>query len=437
MESQRPSSLPLATLLSVESIKRYPTLEADQFLRHGLPLLPDAVGRPMQHHGPVHKIVFSPDGKRVATGSWDGTAGVWDPTTGRQLFTVTNGQVNDRIASIAFSPDSQLMATISSSGSAQIWDATTGRAVGQLIGLGAVGQVKTVAFSPDGSRLATVTENGADVWSVNGNPAKIFSTPPLGESFFCTPLSSFSFSPDGKHAAAGCRGLVRIWETASWNTLVTIPRGKSPGLRPPLHPIAFSPDGKYLASADEVYEVATGTLVSSLHSEGAVSAVVFSPLQDYLAVVAGDIVSVVDLYTWTQVAELHHDGAVQAVVFSPSGNEVATASDDNTARIWEVHRYSGDGPTREVSRMVHRDTVLSVDFSPDGKYLATASEDRTARVWQVMGKREVGREVYGDTKASYCRHWRRWEISGCCGCRFGSGAVGGRRSRGRTCGIRG
>jgi WD40 repeat protein len=73
-----------------------------------------------------------------------------------------------------------------------------------------------------------------------------------------------------------------------------------------------------------------------------------------------------------------HKGDVTRVVFSPDGNLLATASTDNTARIWN--------PTtgKEVAVLgEHSYPVSSVAFSPDSKLVVTASEDHTARVWDA------------------------------------------------------
>jgi WD40 repeat protein/predicted Ser/Thr protein kinase len=76
---------------------------------------------------------------------------------------------------------------------------------------------------------------------------------------------------------------------------------------------------------------------------------------------------------------MRHEAAVNAVEFSPDGNRLATASADNTARIWDATTgHPITGPLR------HSNEVTCVRFSPDGKRLITASADKTARVWDAL-----------------------------------------------------
>src|SRR5262249_11425251 len=89
---------------------------------------------------------------------------------------------------------------------------------------------------------------------------------------------------------------------------------------------------------------------------------------------------------------------IRDIAINASGHEIATASNDNTARIWQVNQYPGN--RREGTRISHKDKVSSVDFNPDGKFLATASEDGTAGVWQVNAEQRFAHVVYGGTEGS-------------------------------------
>ena len=73
-----------------------------------------------------------------------------------------------------------------------------------------------------------------------------------------------------------------------------------------------------------------------------------------------------------------------SAAFSPDGSRIVTASEDNTARIWDA----ATGKEITVLRG-HEDAVSSAAFSPDGSRIVTASWDKTARIWDAATGKEI------------------------------------------------
>ena len=75
-----------------------------------------------------------------------------------------------------------------------------------------------------------------------------------------------------------------------------------------------------------------------------------------------------------------HKDSIYSVVFSPDGQNILTASEDKTAKLWDI-----DGNLLS-EKIKHDARVMSAVFSPDGKYILTASWDKTAKLWSFGGK---------------------------------------------------
>src|SRR5205823_8341995 len=98
----------------------------------------------------VNSVAYSPDGKRLASGSTDGTIKVWEADTGQETLAFHHPDV---IMKVAFSPDRRLLAAAASNRIVKVWDVTTRQEVLTL--RGHKDTVWGVAFSPEGGRLAS------------------------------------------------------------------------------------------------------------------------------------------------------------------------------------------------------------------------------------------------------------------------------------------
>jgi WD40 repeat protein len=118
----------------------------------------------MGHTAPLTAVAFAPDGKTLATASYDNTARIWDVATGNQLRTLKGHAL--RVLAVAFSPGGKTLATVGWDwdSTARIWNAATGKQLRSLTGP-AQEQVSGLAFAPDGKTFAaTSSDNTLRIW---------------------------------------------------------------------------------------------------------------------------------------------------------------------------------------------------------------------------------------------------------------------------------
>src|SRR5262249_35317454 len=160
-------------------------------------------------------VVFSPDGRRLASSGWDGTIRIWDASpasAGQELLTLRH---EDEVWSVAFSPDGQRIASASFDKTMRLWDAATGD---PLYLLSHSSQVYLVAFSRDGKRLASVSrDKTARTWDpTTGKQLRAFRTPNdhLYGATFSPPDGQYLLVADvgGKHVKEGENHAVTVWD---------------------------------------------------------------------------------------------------------------------------------------------------------------------------------------------------------------------------------
>jgi WD40 repeat protein/transcriptional regulator with XRE-family HTH domain len=333
VDPQRSILLALQAVKVTYDLDQTWTTEAENALHRSV-LASHALLTLQAHKAQVWSVAFSPDGKRLATASQDGTVGIWDAATGEKVLTLQVfsstvlplGGAN----SVAFSPDGKLLATGSDDAKVRLWDPATGQLIRTLSGH--TDLVASVGFSPDGTRLGSASaDKTAKVWDVATGRELLTLR---GHTDI---VASITFSPDNKRISTGSYdGTVKIWDGATGKESLTI-QDDGPGI--------FSPDGTRVATFTYEWDAVTGKQL---------------------------------------VTFIGHTNVINNVAYSRDGRRLATVSRDRTARVWDA------ATGKELLKLWgHAATISAVAFSPDGARLATGDEKGVINVWDLGPDREV------------------------------------------------
>ncbi|ELP71187.1 PD40 domain-containing protein [Streptomyces turgidiscabies] len=314
------------------------------------------------HTGAVYLTTFSPDGRLLATASYDGTVRLWDVSDRARPKALGKPLAANAswVSSAVFSPDGRTLVSAGDDGTIRRWDVTDParpRPLGTPLN-GHDGTIYLIAFSPDGRTLASASEDRTvRLWNMAdpARPASVSTLTGAGAA-----VRAIAFSPDGRRlAASGDDRVIRLYD-------VSKPRDPKPygteltGHTDLVHSVAFSPDGRTLASG-----AADDTIRLWDVSDPAHAAQLGAPLTG-------------------------HTDAIWSVAFSPDGTTLAAASADGTASLWNV---SDPQYPSEVGEPLAGSSgeMYALGFSPDGRTLATGSGDRKVRLWSLPTSDMIGR----------------------------------------------
>ncbi len=350
---------------------------------------------------------------------------LWARCQGEERFTLY--QYSNSVSALAFSPDAKWLALRRGSQTVAVWDTVAKRPLPELRAAG-IRWCKALAFSPKGNLLAwgSADASGApnvSLWDVNARKERAA----LPHSSL---VASLAFSPDAKVLASlAYDGTVRFFDLDSQRVVAefaTAPvnpfvQGSSPdravtvtsaanatgGLlqTKPQHPftlsgtppndhygcVLFSPDGRWLAVGEakpriRLRDRTTGAerIVPVVAPADGITALAFSPDSRLLAGGGGagdNSIHLWNLTAGTEVLLTGHGGWIAALAFSPDGQTLASASSDQTVRLWDVARQV------EIRRLQgNTDEVLAVAWSADGKELVTGARDGSVRYWDPASR---------------------------------------------------
>jgi WD40 repeat protein len=172
-----------------------------------------ATGRPLRVFAcddePADSVVFSPDGRTIASASREGILRLWDGSSGREIRRIRGHEARQTYE--AFSPDGTGLASASRDATAALWDVESGKEVRRF--KGDRDGFLCVAFSPDGKRIVAGEIYGKEHRELRKGPDE-------------------------------ARPLVRVWDVATGKQIQAL-KGHTNIM---IHSVAFSPDGAILAS---------------------------------------------------------------------------------------------------------------------------------------------------------------------------------------------
>jgi WD40 repeat protein len=323
---------------------------------------------PEGHLGYVSSVAYSPDGRTLATCSYDQHSGIclWETATSKLRRTLPGHEIYNR--SVAFTPDGKLVSGGGDS-TLRVWDPGTGQEVFRFkLHEPRAGekplQVLSMSVSRDGRSVSAACmgfegrmqeDEQLFVWNLRNR--KLLAHVAEKQRFF----TDFpAFSPDGKLVVQSEGGDLVVKDLGSGKEVRRLrPAGSAEGPKGTgavilQGPSVFSPDGKTLATRSS------------------------RPRQDGLRVWRDNYaIRLFDLATGREQHHIPVEGWQQALTFSPDGQRLAAVG-DRAIRIWDVHT----GTERWRSPVLDS-RPGSLAFSPDGTRLASGMDNTTILIWDV------------------------------------------------------
>lgn len=354
------------------------------------------------HADNIIELYFSPDGKRLASGSGDCTVRFWDLPTQSPKLTCKGH--SHWVQCIAWAPDNSVLASGGRDSMVRLWDPDTGKEICALKGhrQSPSNRINWIAWEPLHSapsarctRLASAGQDaGVKVWDYSRTGAKLVMS--LGHH--TKPVTCVKWGGEGLIYTASQDRTIGVWR-AKDGALCRVLTGHAHWVN--------------TLSLSTEYVTRTGPYNhrGGLASEG--GSLKEIARKRYAEVVAAGPELLVSgsedntMYLWNGAKEKKpiapritgHQKGINHVLFSPCGRFFASGSFDKSAKVWEGRTGRFLGTLRG-----HVGPVFRVTWAPDSRYVVTASEDSTLKLWSLKTYKMVT-ELPGHSGSVYVCDW--------------------------------
>ena len=367
-------------------------------------VLPLVAPKLFTHPDQITSLVLTPDGAKVLTGGNDKIVRLWNLTSGAKERDYPGPTLP--IVQVAISSNGATIAAASADKTVTLWNVADAKVL-QKLPMPAVPQA--VAFSADAqSVFVGLADNGIkQIKIADGKDVKVFpaqhkgaivgltvsakgdllfsasadktiqtwSLPdgtPKAKFDHVAPVVAIALSKDGTRLAAASDKDVKVWTLADGKEVAALK------LTADAKSISLSPENTRIlvAGVDKlarIYEL-DGKLLETLPHDGPVTAAAFV---DAKRVVTGGADKLARLWTSSLIWQRSHQGPVRQALFTPKGDQVVSAGDDKTIKIWNA----ADG--KEVKSLANESPITHLSLNIDATKIATAGADKSVKIWNV------------------------------------------------------
>lgn len=334
-------------------------------------------------------LAYTPDGRRLAIGTWDEIIEVWDPRAGQRLGLLAGH--TGPVWSVAYSKDGKHLASGSEDGTLRLWSGVSGDPRTALVPPSTTSRAvefyadfaQTYTLSPDASLLALHDfGNTTAVWRLpSGAFAGLYSIDDanLDSMDGASVLEVAIDQSNNLLAQAMSDGTVQIWKVESQEVAATLPCNSDVYTA-----LAVPSDGKRIAVTDasflSMWSIEDGSQIYRVQHPAHVDAVALDDEGRYVATSCADFsIRLWDYDGGALIAQLKgHTDNTYALSFDPSGRFLASGSMDGTIRLWDLASYE----CKSLLTLGRREAVLSLAFNRDGSRIASSSsEDASVVIW--------------------------------------------------------